>query len=364
MTTRSTIIDLDQVDSSTPAQLHAPVIDLDAVDAADDKDDAYSDPPPLAAVEGDDDDADDEILGADVSEPAVQEDPELDLRAFEIDLSAISFELDPRPMADDEPPPADGPLPGAVRFDLALAAAPEARAPAADDDLELDEDAPDVDDEAPVLDDSIDGDLEVPDAEDVTTAEIVDDEPPPEAPAPKEMPRSVSFDLALRSAPEGARADDVKMERIEIVGGERVQPNEVFDIYAAKRAAVEKATLRREHDHGELRDWQFDLGPLFAPAGFTTTLTFRPQCLFRCDKVVATDSFAQAGQGTRIMSIMVGRRVQRVAGSGTLTAFFSQTALGNGQKWDTCQPFMDIAVQVSFVQQCTFDMTIFGKAVY
>ena len=43
--------------------------------------------------------------------------------------------------------------------------------------------------------------------------------------------------------------------------------------------------------------------------------------------------------------------------------FFSQAALGNGVKWDTCDKALTISVTVSFIQQCTFYMTVFGKAV-
>ena len=36
---------------------------------------------------------------------------------------------------------------------------------------------------------------------------------------------------------------------------------------------------------------------------------------------------------------------------------------GNGIKFDTAQQWSDIAVTVSFIQECTFDMTVLGRAV-
>lgn len=117
----------------------------------------------------------------------------------------------------------------------------------------------------------------------------------------------------------------------------------------------------------ELRDWDISFGPASAPAGETLTLFTTPQALFRGEKVLATDSVG--GIGTRIMSVTVGQRVQRPSGThhrhggGALTSFFSQTALGNGNLWDTCQSGMTIYVVVSFVQACTFDMSVLGKCV-
>ncbi len=112
------------------------------------------------------------------------------------------------------------------------------------------------------------------------------------------------------------------------------------------------------------RDWQIDFGPVFGQAGTTTTITRQPQCLFRGEKVLATDSGSQAGHGTRIQTILVGQKLQRPSGGGsTLTAFFSPDSLGNGIRWDTVDKALSIAVTVSFVESCTFDATVFGKSV-
>ncbi len=110
------------------------------------------------------------------------------------------------------------------------------------------------------------------------------------------------------------------------------------------------------------RDWDLPFGPVYGEAGTTTALMVQPRCYFRGEKIIAVDSARVPGTGTRITQILVGRKIQKIA-NGTLTAFFSQSGLGGDIKMDTCQPALGIAVSVSFVEACTFDMTIFGKAV-
>jgi hypothetical protein len=136
-----------------------------------------------------------------------------------------------------------------------------------------------------------------------------------------------------------------------------------FKQYEIERAAMGTPMLVRRNTPMERREWQLDLGPASAPAGEQLTFYSQPQYHFRTEKVVATDSVG--GAGTRILSVQVGHRLQRPAGGGqgALTSFFAQTALGNGQLWDTCQPALTISMTVSFVQACTFDCTIFGSAI-
>lgn len=145
--------------------------------------------------------------------------------------------------------------------------------------------------------------------------------------------------------------------------GELMERSPAFRQYAEKRAAASRP-MTRKTPLQKARDWQIDFGPVSGAAGTTTTITVAPQCLFRGEKVMATDSHSVVGTGTRISTILIGQRLQRPAGSGaTLTLFFNQQSLGNGVKWDTCEKALSIAVTVSFIQACTFDMTVFGKAV-
>jgi hypothetical protein len=112
------------------------------------------------------------------------------------------------------------------------------------------------------------------------------------------------------------------------------------------------------------REWDMSIGPAFGQAGTQQVLTAQVQCLFRGEKLMATDTGSTPGRGTRIMQFVVGQKIQRPTASGsTLVDFFSPVALGNGIRWDTCQPGVTISVTVSFVESCTFDMTVFGKAV-
>jgi hypothetical protein len=145
--------------------------------------------------------------------------------------------------------------------------------------------------------------------------------------------------------------------------GELSQKSPAFKAYAEKRIAASRPIVKNV-PYQRARDWQIDFGPLSGNAGESKTVTIAPQCLFRAEKVMATDDSATPGYGTRIAAIFVGQKSQRPANSGaTLTAFFANNALGNGIKWDTCDKALSISVTVNFITTCTFDMTVFGKAV-
>lgn len=145
--------------------------------------------------------------------------------------------------------------------------------------------------------------------------------------------------------------------------GELMQQSPAFAAYVQKKAASSRPMLHNVPLQ-KARDWQIDFGPVSGAAGTTTTITVQPQCLFRGEKVMATDSGSPAGFGTRIQTILIGQKLQRPLGTGgTLTAFFANNSLGNGIKWDTCQQALSISITVSFIQACTLDLTVFGKAV-
>ena len=110
------------------------------------------------------------------------------------------------------------------------------------------------------------------------------------------------------------------------------------------------------------QSWQIDFGPVSGAAGTTTTIVNNPQCLFRGEKVIASDG--QDGTAVRVTSLFVGNQAQRPALNGsTLAAFFGVNALGNGVRWKTCEKGLTIAVGVSFVRAATFDLSVFGSAV-
>jgi hypothetical protein len=161
----------------------------------------------------------------------------------------------------------------------------------------------------------------------------------------------------------GATVSGVSPHFAVEVLGELVSQSPAFKQYIDRRAAASRPVLTKTPAN-KARDWQIDFGPTSGLAGTTTTLINNPQVLFRGEKVMATDSGSTAGLGTRIAAIFIGQKSQRPANAGsTLTAFFANNALGNGIKWDTCEKALSISITVSFVQSCTFDMTVFGKAV-
>ena len=154
------------------------------------------------------------------------------------------------------------------------------------------------------------------------------------------------------------------------VGDTVTSSNPAYERQVARRIAASRPMLRRSTRKMEIRDWDLAFGPASAPAGSSILFSANPQCFFRGEKVVATDTGSPQGSGTRIMQVSIGQRIQRPNGggaqngAGSLTQFFASTALGNGLLWDTCQPSLQISVLVSFVQACTFDMTVFGRAAF
>jgi hypothetical protein len=144
--------------------------------------------------------------------------------------------------------------------------------------------------------------------------------------------------------------------------GELMQKSPAFANYMNQRAANSRPLITRQPLQ-KARDWQLDFGPTCSGANTSTTITVAPQCLFRGEKVMATDTGSPVGTATRIQTILIGNRLQRPASTSTLTTFFSNGALGNGIKWDTCERALSIAITVSYTSACTFDMTVFGKAV-
>ena len=145
--------------------------------------------------------------------------------------------------------------------------------------------------------------------------------------------------------------------------GAILQSNPAFQQLLNKRAALAKPVLHNTPLQ-KARDWDIPLGPVSGAAGTSTVITIAPQCYFRGEKLMAQDSASPVGSGTRITQILIGQRLQRTAtGGGTLTAFYANNSLGNGIRWDTCQPAYTIAMTISFVSACTFDAVVFGKAV-
>ena len=152
--------------------------------------------------------------------------------------------------------------------------------------------------------------------------------------------------------------------------GELMTKSPALKQYVEKRIGASRPVVHKV-GYTKAQDWQIDFGPVFGSAGTSTTIAVNPQCLFRGEKVTATDSGAiggpsdanPAGNGTRVGAIFVGNQLQRPAATKTLTAFFAPNALGNGVKWATCQKGLLITIDVFFITSCTFDMTVYGKAV-
>lgn len=144
--------------------------------------------------------------------------------------------------------------------------------------------------------------------------------------------------------------------------GEMVQRSPQMAQFVQQRILAAKPMVRRT-TVDRARDWDFPLGPVSGTAGTTTTITIQPQTLFRVEKIMATDTGPQtSGYNTGITQVIIGNKLQRPATTGaSLTLFFAQNSLGNGVKWDTCQPALSIAFTVSFITTSTFYGTLLGE---
>lgn len=117
------------------------------------------------------------------------------------------------------------------------------------------------------------------------------------------------------------------------------------------------------YEVGRRQQWDFPLGPVFGNAGETRVISFQPQCRFRVEKVMATDTSNNPGMGIAVAQFLVGQKLQRPSAVGaTVAIFFGPFSLANGVTWDTCQPGLSIALTINFIQACTFYGNLSGSA--
>lgn len=104
---------------------------------------------------------------------------------------------------------------------------------------------------------------------------------------------------------------------------------------------------------------------VYGTIGQSVNVTATPQCLFRAEKLVVNEIGSSTnGFGTTITQALVGQKNQLPTTTGGISSTaFLQNSLGNGIQWDTCQPALTITFQVSFLQTCTWQATLFGRAV-
>lgn len=78
-------------------------------------------------------------------------------------------------------------------------------------------------------------------------------------------------------------------------------------------------------------------------ASTTTTITARPQTLFRPERLVIQDS----GGNFTVNDLKIGKNSQFVAAGSLPSAVFAANAFGVRLKMDTCQVAMDVAINVT-----------------
>lgn len=187
------------------------------------------------------------------------------------------------------------------------------------------------------------------------------EQPNPVADSPDALLSEIESDLAMLASK--AAAEDLTEEQYAIGIDFADTPAFQKELLERRLATLLPLTIKRP---SQLERRQIDLsfGPLNAPAGWQAVITVRPQCLFRSEKMMATDTASTPGMGTSIIQVAVGNNIQRPSNAprGSLTAFFTEQAKANGLTFDTAHPYEDIALTVSFITACTFYANLFGTA--
>lgn len=254
-----------------------------------------------------------------------------------------------------------------------------------DDDDEEDEPPPPVQVEDEYDDDDIE-DLAVAALNDPDVQDAFDDSEPEEVVGADAFAAALKAETSIRVADEeNKRAEQQRLvdeldhyeHRFRQLQAEVIKESERLQalriVAAAEKGKQDSVEARIDKSEPviapgtgdmQMREWQLDYGPLWGPAGLVTVITVTPQCYFRGEKIMATDSYSTPGYGTRILSVAVGQKIQRAGNDqGTLTAMLNSSSLADAVLHDTAHKWSNISVTVSFVQTCTFDMTIFGRAV-
>lgn len=145
--------------------------------------------------------------------------------------------------------------------------------------------------------------------------------------------------------------------------GDIVRNNPAFRSAVAKRIAGSRPVVKNVAPV-KARDFTVPF-TAYGTVGQSVTVTATPQCLFRPEKLIVNEIGSSTnGYGSTITGASVGQKNQMATNSGgLLSAGFLPTALGNGIRWDTCQPALTISITVSFLQTCTWYGALSGKAV-
>jgi len=132
-------------------------------------------------------------------------------------------------------------------------------------------------------------------------------------------------------------------------------------IYTSAVVIADAAKPWRPQPTVELHDWPVVFGPVSGRKGDVRALTVRPECFFRCERFIATDT--SKGHGTRVSCPLIGAKLQAPAGPGILTAFLGPEVHGNTWRWDACERAGAISITIEFLEDCDWEGTAFGTAV-
>lgn len=110
------------------------------------------------------------------------------------------------------------------------------------------------------------------------------------------------------------------------------------------------------------RRYTLGFGPATVPPGTTVTVQTRPQQLFRGEKLINTGDVT----GLYLTGIFVGNDAQTPTFNSAISVkTYEGGVLDNEQMFDTCQPAIDITMQVQNISTATatFSMSLVGHLV-
>lgn len=151
----------------------------------------------------------------------------------------------------------------------------------------------------------------------------------------------------------------------EILGvqasSQRIQGSPAFNSALARRVAA-RAPMLKTVQPTKKRRWPIAFGPVAVPPSTTITAVANPQVFYRGEKLINT------GDTTNlfISSLFVGNQQQLPSlGNPISVIAFSPQVLDNEMLFDTCQPALNVTIQVQNLGTTTqtWSMCLFGHIV-
>ena len=178
------------------------------------------------------------------------------------------------------------------------------------------------------------------------------------------MARHDEDDITIHGLQGHSRNEEEILGALELLGlttsSPAIKGSTAFQTALAQRMAA-RAPITKHVPPTKKRRWPVGFIGSGGPASGTVNIQVQPQCLFRGEKLICSES---TPGGSAIVGIFVGNLPQLPTLQNTIaTSAFASGALDNEMLFDTCGPAMFITFQVQFSSSCTFTAALWGHAV-